>query len=71
MVDNHGVGCSFGRGREELERGRDPGHDRADIEGSFDLEAVGAVVARSVGIKQLVELGHQLQEIHAPIVSQL
>ena len=37
---------------------------------TLDLEAVRAVVPHGVGIEELIEIGHELQEIHDHIVPQ-
>ncbi len=70
MVDNYRISSSFGSSGEKFERSGDSGYDPADIGRSLDLEAIGAVVGCAAGIKKLVELGHQSQEIHGPMVAQ-
>ncbi len=71
VVNDDGVRLALRRQREELSRGRNCGDDSLDLRTTFDLEPVGAVIRRTIGFEQLVELGDQLQEIHAPMVAQL
>lgn len=40
-----------------------------DIAGALHLESVGAVVPPGVGIEELVEIGHELEEIHKGMVT--
>ena len=69
MHDN-GVRTLFHRAAEELTRCRHRGDDALDLRPTLDLEAVGAIVGGALRLEQLVELGHQLQEIHNAMVAQ-
>jgi len=70
-MNDDGVGLAFDGEGEEFARGGDRRDDLLDLGTSLDLQAVGTVIGCSLGLEELVELGHQLQEIHAPMVAQL
>jgi len=63
------VGLAIDGEGEELSRGRNRSDDLLNLRTSFDLEAVGTVISCALGLEQLVELGHQLQEIHRPDIN--
>mgnify|MGYP001815034034 CR=1 FL=1 len=69
-MHDDGVGLTIDGLSEELPRGRYTRDDLLDLGAPLDLEAVGAVILRPLGLEQLIELGYQLQEIHGPMVSQ-
>lgn len=69
-MHDDGVGLTLDGEGEEFPRGGDSGHDLLDLRPSLDLETVGTIIRRPLGLEQLVELCHQLQEIHGPMVSQ-
>jgi len=69
-MHDDGVSLAIDGEGEELSRGGDCGDDLLDLGTSLDLKAVGTIISWPLGLEQLVELGHQLQEIHGPMVAQ-
>jgi basic membrane protein A len=67
---DHRVGSPFHRVVEELARRGDRGDDPFDFGSAFYLEAVWAVVGRTLGLEQIVQFCDQLQEVHAAMVPQ-
>ena len=63
-MNDDGVGLAIDSQGEELTRSGYSRDDLLDLGAPLDLKAVGAVIVCSLGLEQLVELGHQLQEIH-------
>jgi hypothetical protein len=70
VVDDDGVGLTIRCTREERPGGRHGGHDPLHISGSLDLETVGTVVPDGISLEEFVEIGHELKEIHARMVTQ-
>lgn len=68
-MDDDRVGLAFRSDGEELARGGDRRDDPFDLRTALDLKAIGAIIGHPLGLEQLVELGHELQEIHAPIIA--
>ena len=69
-MNDDGVGLAIDCEGEELSRGGDRCDDFLDLRTPLDLKAIGTVVSCPLGLEQLVEFGHQLQEIHGLMVTQ-
>ena len=70
VVDDDRVRFALDGAAKEITRSGDRGDDLPYVRCSLDLEAVGSIVGRTVGLEELVELGHELQEVHGPMVAQ-
>mgnify|MGYP001545666516 CR=1 FL=1 len=59
-----GIRVTFGGAVEARGRRRHGGDDLLDVDGSLDLETVGTVVPNRFRLEEVVEIGHELKEIH-------
>ncbi len=55
MVDQQGIGALFDRSGNRREAGGGGSHDGADLVAAFDLQAIGCVIAKAVGLKKCIE----------------
>ena len=64
VVDDDRIRVTVGGAGEERARRRHGGDDLLDVDGSLDLETVGTVVPNRFRLEEVVEIGHELKEIH-------
>jgi len=68
VVDDDRVCAVIDRASEECARSGNRGNDPLHVGGPFNLETVRTVVSDGVGFEEIVEIGHELMEVHGCMV---